>query len=520
MADDYQDSSDRLKDIPSVIGRPIGRFPHVGKKSFKAMLEQAPELHINTKEATRNALWHGTREVLKDRQLDRPPTCEQLERFIRAVPEFIKSTSRKKGDPVIAIHDTTLKIAFKVIVAFLRRTYENFALSPLESEKITSTFQELRLSGKITREATRNKLWITSLVVARMVSAMMKIAFVNGTAWWDYDLQRMCALVLQSASVTRAGDMTKSNDCDPDACLLWKHITITLSTISLLEMTVVFAHTKNFKRDPSNNKTLEFTELETDEHWLDPIVQLINLALRTGAVAERSWLELKQNMIDRPSHKIVWDYPDRPVFCAREPRGRMILALDKPAAKDILQRAIVRGAQLVGLLHAPRSHDLRRGGASELLSLTSVQENNTLARRVLGHSHAAMELDITTTYTGHITADTWSMRTRDTNTPAQSRTSATEKQKVSDDPILDDDDADSAQSRTSTIKKQKVSDDPILDDNDAEPVQSRTFATKKQKVSDDPILDDDDDGADPELDNDPELAKGNSATSTLVTMLS
>lgn len=167
------------------------------------------------------------------------------------------------------------------------------------------------------------------------------MAYRLGTTWWDYDLQRICALVLQSASIVRAGEVAKSNYYDPNICLQWKHITITLSmTTSLLDMTVVFAHTKNAKRDPTNNKTCEFTELETDEHWLGPIIQLIDLALHTGAVLERSWQELKQNMINRPSHKIVWQHPDRPVFCARELGGQMTFVLDQPADKEIVQRAM------------------------------------------------------------------------------------------------------------------------------------------------------------------------------------
>lgn len=66
------------------------------------------------------------REVLKDRHLDRPPTCEQLDRFIRAVPEFIKSKPRKKDDVSISNHHlpekTTELTAFRGLLSPFKNT--------------------------------------------------------------------------------------------------------------------------------------------------------------------------------------------------------------------------------------------------------------------------------------------------------------------------------------------------------------------------------------------------------------
>jgi hypothetical protein len=153
------------------------------------------------------------------------------------------------------------------------------------------------------------------------------------------------------------------------------------------------------RRDKSNALTVELGQLPDDNaSAVDPVKLCIAYALRIGAVEEKSWPGLLDAVRSRPSKRVLWAKPTSPVFCTITRSNQ--LDMTKPAMIQQNQRFLSRAAGLIGMLDVPVPHDIRRGAASDVYSLTG---SGDLARvgRTLGHSLASMANGVTGAYIGH-----------------------------------------------------------------------------------------------------------------------
>ena len=83
---------------------------------------------------------------------------------------------------------------------------------------------------------------------------------------------------------------------------------------------------------------------------------------------------------------------------------------DRPADKHPQD-----AANLIGMIIPPITHDLRRGAAKDLSTLSQTIHNETAARRGLGHSHRMANAGATDRYVGSGMTDTWDLRVRNAN---------------------------------------------------------------------------------------------------------
>ena len=170
-----------------------------------------------------------------------------------------------------------------------------------------------------------------------------------------------------------------------------------------------------YRNDPNTVQAVELAEvLDPAYNAACPLKMLLVHALRTGAVAETSWQELRRNAIARPNKMVVWKTPERPVICAITTGGGGYtgLQLDRPSCDHTMTGCLRAAADAAGLIRQPIPHDLRRGAAYEHASLVK-SKTITLesARVMLGHSLRKNEgLQLTSAYVGHNGQDTWTPR--------------------------------------------------------------------------------------------------------------
>lgn len=289
-----------------------------------------------------------------------------------------------------------------------------------------------------------------------MVTAMLKDAIMNGTRSWDTTLQRATILVLHAALASRIGSISQSSTViaensarlrqeqasdDPlvslPQTLVWNDISLALEDEEngarrlSARVTLNFCKgeryvcvcvssyksvTNSYSDDPSKSHISDFIELNRSEHnILCPCKMLCILALRYGAVAETSWDELISNMAARPSNKAVWTESFRhvPVFCGITNSQSLQLDFGKPAGGAEGPKALALGANLVGMLGKPTTHDIRRGAAAEIAHLETPLRGSSrdgATRLALHHSVTSYSYGTTDEYVGHLRADTWAAR--------------------------------------------------------------------------------------------------------------
>ncbi len=142
------------------------------------------------------------------------------------------------------------------------------------------------------------------------------------------------------------------------------------------------AHTNlSCRQEPGKNKSVEFRELTDPAYNIAcPVKLLLIFALRTGAVPETSWAQLRANAKDRSSQRVVWTTPTAPVFC-QPGKGSAILKVGAAAETDSCLKTLRLACDKLGLLDTPRLHDLRRGAAYEQRALGKQSNLNALDYR-------------------------------------------------------------------------------------------------------------------------------------------
>jgi hypothetical protein len=89
-----------------------------------------------------------------------------------------------------------------------------------------STITQLINDGLVTNAQIREPLWITSDLILRMNTAIIKDAMEEGTMSWDYTIFSAMILSLQSALSARAGEIGRSPYYKGEEYLAYKDIDI------------------------------------------------------------------------------------------------------------------------------------------------------------------------------------------------------------------------------------------------------------------------------------------------------
>ncbi|KAI8720963.1 hypothetical protein NCS52_00542500 [Fusarium sp. LHS14.1] len=165
-----------------------------------------------------------------------------------------------------------------------------------------------------------------------MVTGFLQQAIEYGADVWDYRLHSLTAVVLLVTTGAKAANMlrvngwkgTTDNSCSPaldgltkpEDRLLWEHIKIYEDrTTGFLRADIQFEFCQSFSQRPSVRCTSHPYELrDPSYHHVCPIKLLLVWALRTGAVHERSWEDLKVAINNHPDKTVVWTRPGMPVF--------------------------------------------------------------------------------------------------------------------------------------------------------------------------------------------------------------
>ncbi|KAG8675064.1 hypothetical protein FPOAC2_01107 [Fusarium poae] len=175
------------------------------------------------------------------------------------------------------------------------------------------------------------------------------------------------SLRLQSFTGARAGEIRRSHQYESLECLLWEHITIRPGTTANVCRAIIdLQHTKCIPGGTSE-EAKQFSSRSRNR--LCPIKLLLCHALRTEAVEENSWEELRQVSKERPRKQVLWTYIKRPVICALSNSSQEVLKLGEPSNTSSAILVFNEDAKCVGLLTNLIPHDIRRGTARELAHL-------------------------------------------------------------------------------------------------------------------------------------------------------
>ncbi|RSL88221.1 hypothetical protein CDV31_016100 [Fusarium ambrosium] len=295
--------------------------------------------------------------------------------------------------------------------------YKGFKLDQHDSSRIKETLQQLWLEGILTKEVIREKHWITSDMIDMMLRAMLQDGIQNGTLSWGVLIMKALSLLLQCVVGARAGEIRRSHQYQGLECLRWEHIYIVLDTSNnknLFRATIDLVFVKGSTNNPGRARSVEVEEFDDPSlNCLCPIKLLLCHALRTGAVRETSWAELRQAARERSSKGVVWVYPDRPVICAIAGNSdRLVLNRPSPVASS--QAALRRAAQLIGIVAEVKTHDIRRGAARQSAHLENSIAGSAIeqARIAIGHSQGSRDNRETEEYVGHLDDHNWTNRAK------------------------------------------------------------------------------------------------------------
>ncbi|WAO84110.1 C2H2-type domain-containing protein [Fusarium falciforme] len=182
---------------------------------------------------------------------------------------------------------------------------------------------------------------------------------------------------------------------------------------NLFRATIDLIFVKGSTNNPGLAHSVEVEEFDDPSlNCLHPMKLLLCHALRTGAVRETSWAELRQAARERPSNRVIWAYPNRPVICAIA--GDSKLTLDRPSPVASAQATLTQAAQLIGIAAKVKTHDIRRGAARQSAHLENSISGSTIeqARIAIGHSHSSRDSGEIEDYVGHLDDHNWTNRAK------------------------------------------------------------------------------------------------------------
>jgi hypothetical protein len=163
----------------------------------------------------------------------------------------------------------------------------------------------------------------------------------------------------------------------------------------------------------NKDRNLRVDVLEQGAHnALCAVKLLIAHALRIGAVAAKSWPELKAHALGRADKTIQWTTPDRPVIPRIVSGKAAFLDLEAPAtttqALDTISQMSLKASFVTRLL----VRDLRNGSLADLAHLdqNKIRGHASMASAAaVGHKMTTLK-DVTEGYVGGSDVSIWTIR--------------------------------------------------------------------------------------------------------------
>ncbi|KAK4992311.1 hypothetical protein LTR66_006324 [Elasticomyces elasticus] len=421
---------------------PANPFALAGARTVAALRERSTANRLESKTALKNLLpasgapgtrrarsawaniWHEFVTDNLGKSLDTVPTADWLARFIFTMPKHIRSsyTCADSTTPPVPSWSTLYR-GFEHTLHAINCEHAGFTLTYGDKQKIKDVFCTLLQEGKISKELKHEPQWITARVMAHFVRALLQYTIQHGTGDWSLVVQKCLGMALQAALSCRSGDVARTAMYDNTECLLYRDIELKVThnaepsaaeaeTPLLDRVTfhakVTLKHTKGHKRDPSSNHTVILESVGDGVlNSGDPLKLLLVHAVRHSCIKDAVTLEdAVEHALARHDGTIHWNFPSYPVLCGF---SRCRINLTRPANAAQLTKNLNEAALLAGVSKKVRTHDLRRGAASDatrLLPQRSMEEG----RKALGHSHLTSRLGTTDRYIGHDTTSTLGAR--------------------------------------------------------------------------------------------------------------
>ncbi|KAK4983140.1 hypothetical protein LTR50_007403 [Elasticomyces elasticus] len=393
---------------------PPNPYATAGARSVAAIIENAGELRIESKKVIKNLQGgHGAPGTRENRALPNAvPTGKDLARFLVSIVPNIHSSFGSVECPALPISYATIRNAMKLTVYTIQCRHDTFRLTCGEQDQIKTLFRKLQEDGQISKERKLERQWLPARTIGHFVRALLKNAIRHGTYNWSLVIYKCLCIILQSALSCRAGDIARSVRYEDDECLRYEHVELKVYIAEdseapihapvldrvVLKARITLKFTKGYKREPSLNHSVTLESLSNVEYnCFDPLKLLLAHALRHGLIKDAiTPEEAVQNALARRDHTIQWNFPTRPVLCSLINNK---LDLTSPAPASQLISSLNEASILSGVDRRVRSHDSRRGAASDA-TLVRPQRNMPSAAEALNHSHYTVQHGITAQYVG------------------------------------------------------------------------------------------------------------------------
>ncbi|KAL2075417.1 hypothetical protein VTL71DRAFT_360 [Oculimacula yallundae] len=432
MDNRHRDGDDELNSSDMEFEERPNPFFAAGVESIEAIIEHALEDRMLSKKVSKTlthaegspkteyitALWMNRFTAFRTHTLrKRPeevPNGAEIERFLASMISKVTPV----GNDVPSL--SWLKVGFRRILMGLIFKYSAFSLSAHERARMRSVFHQFLNDGLITRQPSREAQWVGAFLVSRMVGALLRQAFDEGTTDWDKTIQKALSMVLIAALSCRCGDIMKTQSETHDLPFLcYDDITIKLvdgNDLNNLVATVLIRNEKAKKFDPRKNRKVLLHVLSEPQHnFLCPIKMILISAMRLGAV-QGTIEDILASTAARRDKTVQWaaGRGKSPVLCGFATAAQVV-TVDKPAMVDQLRDTVYRAGLYAGVLKAIIPHDMRRGAARDTANLSLDPTATTgLATQVvaaeLGQSTISLQKGITRDYVGSSSVDNWSKR--------------------------------------------------------------------------------------------------------------
>lgn len=145
---------------------------------------------------------------------------------------------------------------------------------------------------------------------------------------------------------------------------------------------------------------------------VDPILLVLIMALRTGAVSAKDIQTLVTTTISQENPTIQWTHPEWPLLS--QFHNSIGLNVSVPAGYTQIKESLAKMADETGVVEQLWAHDIRRGQALQASRLTSITTRNIpAAAEALNHSNQSITKGITAAYVGANKESTWKARLQD-----------------------------------------------------------------------------------------------------------
>ncbi|KAK9246717.1 hypothetical protein V1506DRAFT_505362 [Lipomyces tetrasporus] len=390
LPEDFNSSDVEFEPAPS---KASGRRP--GQASIAKIIEEASNDRLSSKRTLRQLQFGhgapGTREnqelwverfnafrrfTLKQ-SLDEPFNGDDVLRFFDSIVS--KITPGSKGKP--APNDKVVLNGIRIISSYGTFTYpksSGYELTKYDGSRLQTWLDDSVKAGRLTKGVWKQRVWLNFMTVSRMGRAWLDHHHKYGTWNWDITIARLLSIVLITSLGCRVGDVARSRLYTATEYMQYKHVELMVDGQEAKFENLRARITVEFKKGSKDirNDNLEFYLHSLNDpnfYHMCPIALLLIHALRHGLVLGSTIEQVLEYAANASDAKVVWLFPDRPLFAAFSHKSTSECDLDKAAGND-------------------------QGFTTDQV------------RQSLGHSHSAFNRGTTDTYVGSPTREYYNDR--------------------------------------------------------------------------------------------------------------